>query len=40
METEDLMDIASEFSKWLEEIAHKFHTDTETIQDLIKQFLM
>ena len=40
MTREEAINIAEEFSKWLEEIAEKYGWDKDDIQVLIKQFLM
>ena len=37
---EQLLYIAEEFNKWLEDIAEKYKWDKNDIQSLIKQFLM
>lgn len=40
MTREELICIAEEFSKWLEDIAEKYQTDKDEVQAVIKQFLM
>lgn len=37
---EEIICIAVEFNKWLEDIAEKYKWDKDEIQDLIKQFLI
>ena len=38
--TEELVSIAEEFNKWLEDMAEKYGWDKDDIQALVKQFLM
>ena len=40
MTREELICIAEEFSKWLEDIAEKYQADKDEMQAVIKQFLM
>lgn len=40
MTHEEIIHIAEEFSKWLEDIAEKYEWDKDDVQALIKQFLM
>lgn len=40
MTREHLIEIAKEFSKWLEEMSEKYGWDKDDVQSLIKQFLM
>lgn len=40
MTKEEVINIAEEFSKWLEDIAEKYGWDKNDVQALIKQFLM
>ena len=38
--TEELVSIAEEFNKWLEDMATKYRWDKDDVQALVKQFLM
>ena len=38
--TEELVSIAEEFNKWLEDMSKKYGWDKDDVQALIKQFLM
>jgi len=40
MTREETINIAEEFSKWLEDIAEKYKWDKDDVQNLIRQFLM
>ena len=40
MKEEQLICIAEEFNKWLEDMAEKYKWDKDDMQSLIKQFLM
>lgn len=40
MRNEELLCIAEEFNKWLEDMAEKYKLDKDDIQSLIKQFLI
>lgn len=40
MTREELLCIAEEFNKWLEDMAEKYRQDKNDVQSLIKQFLM
>jgi len=40
MTREEVINIAEEFSEWLEDMAEKYGCDKNDIQSLIKQFLM
>ena len=40
MTKEDLIHIAEDFNKWLEDMAEKYNLDKNDVQDLIKQFLI
>ena len=40
MTGEQLLCIAEEFDKWLEDMAEKYKWDKDEVQILIKQFLM
>jgi hypothetical protein len=37
---EEALNIAEEFSEWLEDIAEKYGWDKDDVQDLIRQFLL
>ncbi len=38
--TEELVSIAEEFNKWLEDMAKKYGWDKDDVQALVKQFLI
>ena len=40
MTKEVVINIAEEFSKWLEDMAEKYEWHKDDVQDLIRQFLM
>jgi len=40
MTREELIHIAEDFNKWLEETAEKYGLDKDDVQSMIKQFLM
>ena len=40
MTREEAINIAEDFSKWLEDTAEKYGWDKDDVQDLIKWFLM
>lgn len=39
MTKDDVLLIAEEFSKWLNEMSEKFNEDTDDIQAIVKHFL-
>lgn len=40
MTREEAINIAEEFSEWLEDMAEKYKQDKDDVQALIRQFLM
>ena len=40
MTNEDLIKIAEEFNKWLDKTSKELNIDKDTLQEIIKQFLM
>lgn len=40
MTGEQLIDIAEQFNKWLDDISTEYHIDKTELQDIIKQFLI
>lgn len=39
MTTDDLINIATQFDKWLKEMAEKHGVDKDDIQEIVKEFL-
>lgn len=40
MTSKEILGLAEDFNKWLEDMAEKYRQDKDDIQELVKQFLM
>lgn len=39
LSSEDLFELAEDFTEWIKNMSIKYDTDTDDIQEIIKQFL-